>query len=266
MPSPHPPIRTFIVDDEALAREAIRLRLAGETDIEIVGEASNGPDAVRQMAKLRPDLLFLDIQMPEMDGFEVIERTAEDHLPIVVFVTAYDQYALKAFEANALDYLLKPFTERRFEAALNRAREEVSRASHEQSQERLLTVLNDRMRTRDQREASQAGTSEPFLTRLTVKRDERLALLRVDDVDWIESSANYACLHVGATSYVVRMTMSEFERRLDPLKFARIHRSFIVQIDRIASIAPVWHGDFDLTLKDGTVLRLTRNYRSRLLG
>jgi two-component system, LytTR family, response regulator len=266
MPASHAPIRTFIVDDEGLARDAIRLRLAGEADIEIVGEAANGPDAVRQLAKLRPDLLFLDIQMPEMDGFEVIERAAVDHLPIVVFVTAYDQYALKAFEAHALDYLLKPFTERRFEAALNRARDEVSRASHEHSQERLLTVLNDRLRSRDQEEASQAGAQTAYLSRLTVKRGERLALVRTDDIDWIESSANYACVHVGAASFVIRMTMSELERRLDPAKFARIHRSSIVQIDRIASIAPVWHGDFDLTLKDGTVLRLTRNYRTRLLG
>jgi two-component system LytT family response regulator len=265
MSSAHSPIKAFIVDDEALARDAIRLRLRDENDIEVVGEASDGPDAVRQMSKLHPDLVFLDVQMPEMNGFEVIERVAATHLPIVVFVTAYDQYALRAFEAHALDYLLKPFTASRFESALNRARLEVAKASDQDSQIRLLSLLTERLRLREQASATTPG-AQTYLTRLTVKHDSRIALVKTDDIDWIESSANYACLHVGATSFVVRMTMAELERRLDPARFARIHRSSIVQIDRIRDIVPVWHGDFDLTLKDGTVLRLTRNYRGRLLG
>jgi two-component system, LytTR family, response regulator len=261
--SPGTPIRTFIVDDEMLAREAIRLRLAGEADFEVIGEAADGPDAVRQMTKLHPDLVFLDVQMPEMNGFEVIERVAPLHLPIVVFVTAYDQYALRAFESHALDYLLKPFTASRFGAALDRARLEVAKAGDEESQRRLLALLNDRVRNRDQ--AADPGGSRSYLTRLTVKHEQRIKLVKTEDIDWIESSANYACLHLGAATYVVRMTMSELERRLDPAQFARIHRSTIVQIDRIKEIVPAWHGDFDLTLMDGTVLRLTRNYRARLL-
>jgi two-component system LytT family response regulator len=262
-----PAIRAFIVDDETLAREAIQLRLRDQTDIEVVGEAANGPDAVRLMTRLRPDLVFLDIQMREMNGFEVIERVAETHLPIVVFVTAYDQYALRAFEAHALDYLLKPFTSSRFESALNRARLEVAKASDRDSQIRLLSLLTERLRLSEQTTTSTPGV-QTYLSRLTVKHNSRIALVKTDDIDWIESSANYACLHVrgGTTSFVVRMTMGELERRLDPSRFARIHRSSIVQVDRIKEIVPVWHGDFDLTLNNGTVLRLTRNYRAKLLG
>jgi two-component system LytT family response regulator len=259
-------IRTFIVDDEPLAREAIRLRLNGEPDIEIVGEAGDGLDAVRQMTRLRPDLVFIDIHMREMSGFEVVERVAETHLPIVIFVTAYDQYALRAFEAHALDYLLKPFTSNRFAAALYRARLEVAKAADRDSQIRLLSLLTERLRLRDHGPGS--GSDAPaYLSRLTVKHNSRIALIKTDDIDWIESSANYANLHVGsATSFVVRMTMLELERRLDPARFARIHRSSIVQIDRIKDIAPAFHGDFSLTLRNGTTLRLTRNYRERLFG
>ncbi len=259
-------IKAFVVDDEELARDAIRLRLRNETDIEIVGEAADGRDAVRLITKLRPDLLFLDIQMRQMNGFEVVERVAETHLPIVVFVTAYDQYALRAFEAHALDYLLKPFTSSRFESALNRARLEVAKANDGDSQIRLLSLLTERLRVRDQGAAANPDV-QPYLSRLTVRHNSRIALVKTDDIDWIESSANYACLHVrGETPFAVRMTMAELERQLDPARFARIHRSSIVQIDRIKDIVPVWHGDFNVTLHDGTVLRLTRNYRSRLLG
>jgi two-component system, LytTR family, response regulator len=257
------PIKAFIVDDEALAREAIRLRLASERDIEVIGEAEDGPSAVRQIEQLHPDLLFLDVQMPEMSGFDVIEKVAPTHLPIVVFVTAYDQYALRAFETHALDYLLKPFTAKRFESALDRARLEVAKSGDEETHRQLLAMLRERARA--QQPVSHDTGAKQYLTRLTVKHDHRIALIRVDDIDWIESSANYACLHLGTSTCVVRMTMQELERRLDPAKFARIHRSSIVQIDRIREIVPAWHGDFDLTLKDGTLLRLTRNYRSRLL-
>jgi two-component system LytT family response regulator len=251
-------MKAFIVDDESLAREAIRLRLSNERDIEVIGEAEDGPDAVRQIRACKPDLLFLDVQMPEMSGFEVIEQVAETHLPIVVFVTAYDKYALRAFETHALDYLLKPFTAKRFGSALDRARLAIANGGDEDTRRQLLAMLRDRSGTNPAPPAQ-------YLTRLTVKHDHRIALIKIEDIDWIESSANYACLHLGSSTWVVRMTMSELERRLDPARFARIHRSSIVQIDRIREIVPAWHGDFDLTLRGGTVLRLTRNYRSRLL-
>jgi two-component system LytT family response regulator len=260
-----PPIRAIIADDEALARDAIRLRLEHEPDIEVVGEAADGTEAVELIRSRQPDLLFLDVQMPVMDGFEVIERVWSDHLPIVVFVTAYDQYALKAFETHALDYLLKPFTASRFHAAIDRARLEVARAGDSATHQRLIDLLDQRRRARSLRAQSQADAGEGYLGRLAVKRNQRIVLVNVADIDWFESSANYVQLHTRGTSYAVRMTMGELERQLDPTRFARIHRSTIVQIDRIKDIVASWHGDFDVTLRDGTMLRLSRNYRDRVL-
>jgi two-component system LytT family response regulator len=259
-----PPIKAVIVDDEALAREAVRLRLSHEPDIEVVGEAANGAAAVDLVRKLEPDLMFLDIQMPGMDGFEVVERVASDHLPIVVFVTAHDRYALKAFETHALDYLLKPFTASRFHDAVDRARLEVAKAGDHETHQRLIEVLDDRRRARERRDGQDSGSG--YAVRLAVKHNQRIVLIKVADIDWIESSANYAHLHTQAGSYVVRMTMGELERRLDPDRFARIHRSTIVQLDRIKEIVGAWHGDFDVTLRDGTVVRLSRNYRDRVLN
>ena len=255
------PIKAVIVDDEALARDAIRLRLKVEPDIEVVGEAADGGDAVELLRRIHPDLLFLDVQMPVMNGFEVIESVPSDQLPIVVFVTAYDRYALKAFETHALDYLLKPFTASRFHAAIDRARLEVAKSGDRGTHERLVELLEERRRARA-RGIDHEGASHGYLTRLAVKRNGRIALVGVADIDWIESSGNYA----HRASYVVRMTMGELERRLDPARFARIHRSTIVQVDRIQDIIAAWHGDFDVTLRDGTVLRLSRNYRDRLLS
>ena len=259
------PIKAVIVDDEALAREAIRLRLKNEPDIEVVGEASNGADAVEMLLTLQPDLVFLDVQMPVFDGFEVVERVSSEHLPIVVFVTAYDKYALKAFEAHALDYLLKPFTARRFHAAIDRARLEVAKAGDHETHQRLIELLDERRRARGRHEDREPEPGEGYLARFAVKHNQRMVLVKVADIDWIESSANYAHLHTNRANYVVRMTMGELERRLDPARFARIHRSTIVQVDRIQDIIAAWHGDYDVTLLDGTVLRLTRNYRDRVL-
>jgi len=256
-----PPIKAVIVDDEALARDAIRLRLCAEPDIQIVAEAANGAAAIEAVRRLEPDLLFLDIHMPGMDGFEVVERVASEHLPIVVFVTAHDRYAIRAFEAHALDYLLKPFTEGRFRAAVDRARLEVAKASEHETHQPLIQVLDDRRRARERRSSRENGG---YAARLAVKHNQRIVLVKTADVNWVESSANYAELHTAAGSYLVRMTMNELESRLDPQRFARIHRSTIVQLDRIKDIVPAWHGDFDVTLSDGSVLRLSRNYRDRV--
>src|SRR5262245_40834624 len=184
--------------------------------------------------------------MPEMDGFEVVEAVSETYLPIVVFVTAYDRYALKAFEAHALDYLLKPFTTSRFHDAVDRARMEVAKAGDHETHQRLIQVLDERRRARERR----AGADGGYAARLAVKHNQRIVLVKTADIDWVESSANYAHLHTAATNYVVRMTMGELERRLDPERFARIHRSTIVQLDRIKDIVAAWHGDFDVTLRD----------------
>jgi two-component system, LytTR family, response regulator len=272
-------IRTVLVDDEPLAREGLRVRLGREDDVEIVGEAADGPSAVDAILSLRPDLVFLDVQIPGFDGFDVVARTASTHLPTIVFVTAYDRYALKAFEVHALDYLLKPIAHRRFQEALRRARHELQRrerdgvATEDSSGDaESLTVVVDRLRRLlDDRDASAvprpaAQTDAPrYSLRFTVRDGERYVLLRVGDVDWAEASANYVRLHVGPKTFQMRTTMSDLERQLDPAQFTRIHRSTIVNLDRVREIRPEWHGEYEVALTTGATLRLSRGYRDRLI-
>jgi two-component system LytT family response regulator len=247
-------IRTVVADDEPLAREGIRLRLGSQTGIEIVGEAEDGRQAVEVIARLRPDLVFLDVQMPGLDGFGVLDAIAEVHLPVIIFVTAYDKYAMRAFEVHAVDYLLKPFTPERFAAALARAREDVSARGARDGRRRLLELLSSR------------PTESQYQTRFMVRDGERYVFVRVSDVQAFEANGNYIRLRTAAGSYMVRMTMAELEKKLDPARFARIHRSAVVNIDRIEKITPAWHGDFEVCLAGGQQLRLSRNFRDRLLG
>jgi len=275
-------IRTVLVDDEPLAREGLRVRLGREEDVEIVGEADDGPSAVDTILSLRPDLVFLDVQIPGFDGFDVVARTAATYLPTIVFVTAYDRYALRAFEVHALDYLLKPIAHRRFQEALRRARHELDRrgretaASADGSEAESLSAVADRLRRMldDRESAASASTLRPvagvdsprYAMRFTVRDGERYVLVRVADVDWAEASANYVRLHVGPKTFQMRTTMSELERQLDPGQFTRIHRSAIVNLDRIREIRPEWHGEYEVALVTGATLRLSRGYRDRLLG
>jgi len=255
--SEHDRIRTVIVDDERLARGALRMRLQDEPDIEVVGEAATGREAVTLIAEALPDVVFLDVQMPGMDGFEVLDRVSQTWLPIVVFVTAHDRYALKAFETHALDYLLKPFTRDRFRAALERARAAFANAGDASAHRGLVRLLNDRSR-------SPADERRGYFVRFAVKRHRGMRLVQVRDIDYIEARGNYAEIHAAGQTHLVRMTMQELEHRLDPSMFVRIQRSTIVQIDRIRDIVAANHSDFDLSLHDGTVLRLSRTYRGRL--
>lgn len=256
-------IRTVIVDDEPLARQGLHARLEGHADVEIIGEAHDGPHAVETILRARPDLVFLDIQMPGCDGFEVVEQVADTYLPIFIFVTAYDQYALRAFDAHALDYLLKPYGVDRFEAALDRARREISRDEQLERHQRLVDLLDGRATGEDSRDTPSEGTA--YRRRFTVKEHDRYVLIRTGDIDWIESAANYVRIHARGASYMLRATMTDLERQLDPVQFARIHRTTIVNVDRVKEINPEWHGDFDVVLRDGTTLRLSRSYRDRLL-
>jgi two-component system LytT family response regulator len=245
-------IRTVIVDDEPLARERIRSLLASQTDVEIVGECRDGDEAVETVRKEAPDLVFLDVQMPERNGFEVIEALGTDSVPVIVFVTAYDQYALQAFEVHAVDYLLKPFDEERFLKALDRAREALRRPRGAEVSERLLSLLKD------------LKQPAAYLDRLVVKSAGRLFFLRAEEVDWIESAGNYVCLHIGPESHLLRETMNGVEERLDPGRFVRIHRTAIVNIDRVKELQPLFHGEYQVVLRDGTELTLSRGYRERL--
>jgi two-component system LytT family response regulator len=247
-------IRVLVVDDEPLARDGITVRLQREPDIEIVGEAADGPDAVHAICTLQPELVFLDVEMPGMNGLEVLRRSADVHLPVVVFVTAHSQYAVEAFEVHALDYLLKPIDPVRLQAALERARRELARADRP-SAARVGALLRG--------PAEAGGTTA--LGRVVARDGERYVLVKPQDIDWIQAAANYVRLHVGGRVYQMRGTMNDLEARLDARQFARIHRSTIVNIDRIRDIAPEWHGDYDVTLTSGEVLKLSRTYRDRLL-
>ncbi len=248
-------VRALIVDDEPLARQRLRTLLKGEADVEVVGECSDGHEAVAAVRELRPDLLFLDVQMPVLDGFGVLEALGTEELPAVIFVTAYDLYAIRAFEVNALDYLLKPFDRDRFRKALSRAREQIAKESSSTSGEQLGALL----------EEVQTGRSgRPTLERLVIKSGGRVFFLRADEIDWIEAAGNYLRLHVGSDMHLLRDTMNNLEARLHPDKFLRIHRSTMVNLERVKELQPWFHGDYKVILQDGTELTLSRSYRPKL--
>ncbi len=255
-------IRSLIVEDAPIVRKGIRLLLQEERDIEIIGEAGDGPEAVERITALQPDLVFLDIQMPGFDGFEVLERTSREHLCAVVFITAYADYAMRAFDANALSYLLKPIDPARFSVVLQRARALLSDARELESSHQRLGQLLPRPQTA---EPSPRDGESP-VARLVVKDGDRFLLLKADEIDWITSIGEYANIHARKTSYLIRTAISELARRLDGRQFVRIHRSTIVNLDRVREIQPRSHGDCDVVMHDGTVLRLSRSFRDNLLA
>jgi len=242
-------IRTLIVDDEPLARRRVRRLLKTEGDISVVGESGDGRAAIEAIRILRPDLVFLDVQMPEADGFAVL-RAVGDAMPAVVFVTAFDQYALGAFEVHALDYLLKPFNRTRFLQTVARAREHLARARVGAADPKVMGLIDE------------LQVAKRHLRRFVVRAPGRLLLVDAGQVDWIEAADNYALLHVGAATHLVRETMAGLASELDPDRFVRIHRSTIVQIDRVRELLPAFHGDFIVVLRDGTRLNMSRGYRS----
>jgi two-component system LytT family response regulator len=246
-------IRALIVDDEPLARERMRSLLGVEPDVDVVGEASNGLDAVDAILDRSPDLVFLDVHMPKLDGFEVIETVGADRMPAVVFVTAYDQHALRAFEVQALDYLLKPFDGERFQGTLRRVRQQMQNAETGDLSQKLLALVRDLK-----------GERQSRAERLVVKSGGRLFFLRTDEIDWIEAAGNYVRLHVAAEGHLLRETMTAVESRLNPEIFFRIHRSHIVNIERIKELQPWFNGEYVVILRNGTKLTLSRGYRERL--
>ena len=245
-------IRTLIVDDEPLAREGIRLHLDDHPDFEVIGECGSGEEAVQKIETEDPDLVFLDVQMPGLDGFGVLESVGAEQLPAVVFITAYDQFALRAFEAHALDYLLKPFEAERFGKALDRIRSQLNSRAAAPMDERLRNLL------------ASLGAKENYLERMVARTNGKILILRVHDVDWIEAAANYVRVHIGQKQFLVRETMTNLETRLDPEKFLRIHRSIIVRKDRIKELEPLFQGDYSVVLNDGTRLTSSRGYRDKI--
>jgi len=246
-------IRILIVDDEPLARERMRLLLGTEADVEVIGEAADGVEAVEAILAQAPDLVFLDVHMPKLDGFEVIQTVGADRMPPVVFVTAYDQHALRAFEVQALDYLLKPFDGERFQGTLRRVRRQIDSQETGDLGRKLLALVRDLKPDRPQK-------SE----RLVVKSGGRLFFLRAEEIDWIEAAGNYVRLHVGTEAHLLRETMNSIESRLNPEVFFRIHRSHIVNIERIKELQPWFNGEYVVILRNGTRLTLSRGYREKL--
>jgi two-component system LytT family response regulator len=263
-------LTVLIVDDEEIGRRRIARLLSEEADVEIVGECADGQQAVAVIRQRAPDVLFLDVQMPGLDGFGVLRALEGERLPATIFVTAYEQYALKAFEVFALDYLLKPFDTDRFRAAFRRARELVERESSAERSERLVRLL-ERL-SADQRQLEElAATARTgglrrgaYLDRLMVKSGGRVFFIKVDEIDWIEAAGNYVRLHVGKDALLVRESMAAMEEKLDPAQFARMHRSTIVNLDRIKEMQPWFTGEYTVLLRDGTQLKLSRWYRDKL--
>ena len=241
--------RALIVDDEPLARQRVRLLLSEEADVEIVGECEDGVQAVEQITSLKPDLLFLDVQMPEMDGFEVLRLVPAELLPIVIFTTAYDEHALRAFEAHARDYLLKPFKPERFKEAVQRARELIANKQAGAAARGLLELLGDQ------------PPATPHLRRLTVKTPERVLFVNVEDIDAIEAAGKYAVVHVGKENHVLRETMNSLESHLPPDRFLRISRSVIVNIAQVQELQPMFKGENVVVLKSGQRYPTTRPLR-----
>jgi two-component system LytT family response regulator len=251
-------IRVLVVDDEPLARRGIRQLLRPEKDFVIVGEAANGHEAIAAMQKLTPDLVFLDIQMPLLDGFSFVEKVGAENLPAIVFVTAYDEHAIRAFEINALDYLLKPIDAERFQKTLNRVREEIENEQAKDFDRRLSSLLRDL-------ESAKSTEGQPvYPERVAVREAGHITFVEADDIDWISSEGNYVRLHAKRKTHLLRETMDGIEHKLDPKKFVRLRRSTIVRIELIEELHPLFNGEFAVVLKDGTRLSSSRRYRQNI--
>ena len=250
-------IRAIIVDDEKPARRRLRELLEKRSDVDILAECSDGTAAVRQIRALQPDLLLLDVQMPGGDGFGVVEEIGAARMPATIFITAYDQYALKAFEVSAIDYLLKPFSDERFERSLARALSFLRTRRGEELNHRILSLL-------DQIRPKQTQNTSAPLDRLMIKDGGRVLFLRVEEIDWIEAAGVYVQVHTAGKTWLHRISLSELEAKLDARQFLRIHRSTIVNLSRIRELRPHSHGDFLVALRDGTELKLSRSYRQKV--
>lgn len=277
-------VRVLIVDDEALARQRVRRLLQNETDVEVVGEAESGHDAVAMIRDLQPDLVCLDVQMPGLDGFGVLGEIEGGHVPMVLFITAYDEHAQRAFDVHAVDYVLKPVDADRFRAAFDKARKQRANAV---AAERLGELLETVRRLADggagegrgdgvsallggaagataPAGAPASGANGRYASRILVKQDGRMFFVKTTEIDWIEADRNYVRLHVGKTAHTIRERISHLEETLDPRLFARIHRSTIVNLNRVREMQQWFSGDYVVILEDGTRLRLSRHYRDRV--
>jgi two-component system LytT family response regulator len=246
------PLTILIVDDEPLAREGLRALLSKDPDVSAIRESSDGREAVAAIRESSPDLVFLDVQMPEMDGLEVVQKIGAEQMPAVVFVTAHDQYAIQAFEVNALDYLLKPVIEERFVKALARAKDRIRSGAAVDSSRQIIDLLES------------IASPRSYVKRLAIRSGGKTVFVDAEDVDWIGAAENYVELHVGRLTHMLHVTMNALEKSLDPEMFARIHRSIIVNLGRIKNVESDAHGEYVITLRDGVRLQSGRTYSGRL--
>ena len=263
------PIRAIIVDDEELARRGIEIRLEAHPDVEIVAQCVNGREAIEAIAREKPDLMFLDIQMPGMSGFDVLARMPHDALPMIVFVTAYDRFALEAFEAQALDYLLKPINDVRFTQALERVRSFWRQKSAIAQRDKLMELIaatkgSGSLDSEEIRKQLDAAVGPEYPEVLPIRDDSGTVRLDVSRIDWIDAAGDYMCVHADGRTYVLRETMKSLEAILDPKIFQRVHRSTIVNIQRVRRLRPHTNGEYFLTLDDGQEIKLSRSYRDRV--
>jgi two-component system LytT family response regulator len=246
-------IRVLLSDDEPLARERLRSMLEKEPDLEIVAECADGKSAITTIKREKPDLVFLDIQMPEVDGFGVVSALRNQLMPLTIFVTAYDRYAMKAFEVHALDYLLKPVVQERLSEALDHARKQLQHPGEGMFQRRVLDMLGE------------LDSRQHAPQRIVIKADGEIVCLRPQEIEWAESAGNYVCLHVGPSTHILRETITSLESRLGQQQFLRVHRSTLVNVDRIKTLRPSLYGDYSILLRDGTKLTLSRGFRETVL-
>jgi len=248
-------IRVVIADDEFHGREAVKVHLLEYASAEIVGEARNGEEAVAMVISLKPDLLFLDIQMPGYTGLEVVQQIKDAHRPVIIFITAYDQYALKAFEANAVDYLLKPFDKERFDGAFNKASLLIGRKNQNEIFNKLISIYN---------KSGIENSGEKYLTRILIKETKRIFFVKINEVYWFEASGDYVTLHTATKNHLINYRLNELEEKLNPEKFVRIHRSTIINVDFILEFEPHFNGEYFITLENKARLKMSRTFRDGL--
>ncbi len=260
-------MRVILVDDESLARRGLRLRLENIDDVEVVAEASNGEDALRAITEYKPDVIFLDIQMPGMSGFDVVSNLQQDNMPLVIFVTAFDQYALEAFDIHAVDYLLKPIDEDRLEEAIKRAADHIDQNGAVSDKQRLLELVIS-ITGKSEGSVTQLlkdhTGSQAFPDKLAIKDAGETTLVKTEEIDWIDAAGDYMCVHANNQTHIMRITMKDLEAQLDPAIFQRVHRSTIVNLERVIKVCSHMNGEFYLELSNGNKVKMSRSYKEKV--
>jgi len=259
------PLRAIVVDDEGLARRGLKIRLDQIGGVDVIAECKNGREAIASISAEQPDVVFLDIQMPGMDGFDVVRELQADNMPMIVFVTAFDHYAVHAFDVHAIDYVLKPVEEDRLRAAVNKARDQLDRQRGSNSKQQLLElIMNMTGKSEMGIDALVEAGGQSFPEKLTIKDGDQITIVPVVEIDWVDAAGDYMCVHARGETYVMRVTMKDLEKQLDPSVFQRIHRSTLININRVVKLISHINGEFFVTLESGARLKMSRTYKDKL--